>query len=53
MNLAQLLELSNITDYCILWYGADCADNYICDSGMINSVISLDKCKPDSSKKYT
>lgn len=51
MNLAQLLELSNITDYCILWYGADCADNYIGDSGMLNSVISLDKCKPDSSKK--
>ena len=39
MNLDQLLRLENITDYYILWYGAEIADEYMNDKGLIKDTV--------------
>lgn len=46
MNLDQLLKLEGIADYYILWYGADCADEYMIDTGLIKSTVKLTRGKP-------
>lgn len=46
MNLEQLLKLDNISDYYILWYGADCVDDYFDKSGFCKDIVELTKCKP-------
>lgn len=47
MNLDQLLKLENIADYYILWYGADCADEYMDNRGMLKETIELGRGKPN------
>lgn len=46
MNLEQLLKLENITNYYMLWYGADCVKEYFNESGFIKKTVKLTKCKP-------
>lgn len=46
MNLEQLLKLDNISDYYILWYGAECVDTYFDKSGFCKDTVELTRCKP-------
>lgn len=46
LNLEQLLKLEDIDDYYILWYGADCADDYMDNSGLLNDTVEMSKGKP-------
>lgn len=48
MTLEQLLKLENITNYYILWYGADCVKDYFDKSGFYKKTVELTKCKPSS-----
>ena len=41
MNLEQLLKLDNISDYYILWYGAECVDTYFDKSGFCKDTVEL------------
>lgn len=53
MNLEQLLGLENITDYYIFWYGADVADEYMNDEGLLTSIVEPFKGKPkDDNRIY-
>lgn len=53
MNLDQLLKLENITDYYILWYGAEIADDYMNDNGLIKDTVELSKGRPkDENRIY-
>ena len=51
MNLDQLLKLENIKDYYILWYGADIADKYMNDEGMVSDTVELNKGKPGNKER--
>lgn len=46
LNLDQLLKMENITDYYILWYGAEIADKYMNDTGLLKNCVELFKGKP-------
>ncbi len=46
MNLDQLLKLDGINDYYILWYGAEIADQYMNDDGLLKNTVELLKGKP-------
>lgn len=47
MPLEQLLKLENITDYYILWYGANIIDSYFYKNGFVKDTIELTKYKPN------
>ncbi|MBR3043283.1 MAG: GIY-YIG nuclease family protein [Oscillospiraceae bacterium] len=51
MNLDQLLKLEGITDYYILWYGAEIADQYMNDSGLLKGTVDLQKGKPKTEER--
>ncbi|MBO7451540.1 MAG: GIY-YIG nuclease family protein [Clostridiales bacterium] len=46
MNLEQLLSTDNISDYVVLWYGADISDIYFDDEGFRESTLELFRMKP-------
>lgn len=51
MNLDQWLKMDNISEYYILWYGADIADDYMDDSGLLKETIEMNKRKPTDNER--
>ena len=48
MNLNQLLSLEGVEDYYVFWYGAEIADRYMNDNGLLADTVELLRMKPSS-----